>query len=222
MAERRDQQSSSQPGLLFGELSNDEFGPRVESVEAPPDDSLARILADIKASPVCGACKAGMPVVFGEGPERAELMVIGEGPGVDDIHSELPFQGPAGLLLNRMLAAINLARAECYLCNVIKCVPPGERKFSVEEIEDCRPFLLRQILAVNPRVIIALGALAAQTLLRSKKTISELRGQVFRLRLNGREIPVLPTFNTAYLLRVAEKKREAWEDLKLTRELLNS
>jgi DNA polymerase len=218
MAERG--QSSSQPGLLFGDMSNEEAGARDESVEAPHDDSLAKILADVKASPVCGACKAGMPVVFGEGPPWADLMIIGEGPGVDDIPSELPFQGPAGMLLNRMLAAINFARAECYLCNVIKCIPPGERKFSVEEIEDCRPFLLRQILAVNPRVILALGALAAQTLIRSKKTISELRGKVFTMRLNDREIPILPTFNPAYLLRVAEKKREAWEDLKLTRELL--
>jgi DNA polymerase len=220
MADRSDQQSSLQPGLLFGDLSNDEAGARVETIEIPADDSLAKIVADVKASPVCGACKAGMPVVFGEGPPQAELMIIGEGPGIDDIHSELPFQGPAGLLLNRMLVAINLTRAECYLCNVIKCIPPGERKFSVEEIEDCRPFLLRQILAVNPRVIMALGALAAQTLLRSKKTISELRGQVFTLRLNDREIPILPTFNPAYLLRVAEKKREAWEDLKLVRDLL--
>jgi DNA polymerase len=220
MADRIDQKSNLQPGLLFGDLSNDEAGARVESIEVPPDDSLAKIMADVKASPICGACKAGMPVVFGEGPPKADLMIIGEGPGVDDIHSELPFQGPAGMLLNRMLGAINLARAECYLCNVIKCIPPGERKFSVEEIEDCRPFLLRQILSVNPRVIMALGALAAQTLLRSKKTITELRGRVFTLRLNDREIPILPTFNPAYLLRVAEKKREAWEDLKLVRELL--
>src|SRR5215475_8002319 len=220
MAEIDDRPSGAQPGLLFGDPSDDGAITRVESIEVPPSDSLAKILADVKASPVCGACKAGMPVVFGEGPPQADLMIIGEGPGVDDVHSELPFQGQAGMLLNRMLAAINLARAECYLCNVIKCIPHGERKFSGEEIEDCRPFLLRQILAVNPRVIVALGALAAQTLLRSKKTISELRGQVFKLRLNDREFPVAPTFNPAYLLRVAEKKREAWEDLKLVRELL--
>lgn len=220
MDERNDRRPGAQPGLLFSDLSNDDAVARVESIEVPLDDSLAKILAGVKASPVCGACKAGMPVIFGEGPPRADLMIIGEGPGVDDTHSELPFQGPAGMLLNKMLAAINLARAECYLCNVIKCIPPGERKFSVEEIEDCRPFLLRQILAVNPRVILALGALAAQTLLRSKKAISELRGQVYTLRLNDREIPILPTFNPAYLLRVAEKKREAWEDLKLARELL--
>lgn len=220
MVERKDQQSGSQPGLLFGDLSNEEPGGRAELIVVSPDDSLAKILEDVRGSQVCGACKPGMPVVFGEGPSQADLMVIGEGPGVDDIHSELPFQGPAGMLLNRMLAAINLARADCYLCNVIKCVPPGERKFSVEEVEDCRPFLMRQILAVNPRVIIALGALAAQTMLRSKKTISDLRGQVFKLRLNDHEIPVVPTFNPAYLLRVSEKKRETWEDLKMVRELL--
>ncbi len=219
MAERNDRQSSSHPGL-FGDLSNDESGIQVESIEIPLDDSLTNILTDVKSSPICGACKGGRPVIFGEGPERAEVMVIGEGPGIDDINSGLPFQGQAGMLLNRMLAAINLARADCYLCNVIKCIPPGERKFSVEEIEDCRPFLLRQILAVNPRVIIALGALAAQTLLRSKKTISDLRGQVFTLRLNDRELLVAPTFNPAYLLRVPEKKREAWEDLKVVRDLL--
>jgi DNA polymerase len=209
-----------QPGLLFGDLQDDETVARVETIEVPPGDTLEKILAGVKESPVCGACKGGMPVIFGEGLPQADLMIVGEGPGIDDIKSELPFQGPAGILLNRMLAAINLARAECYLCNVIKCIPPGERKFSMEEIEDCRPFLLRQILAVNPRVVMALGALAAQTLLRSRKTISELRGRVFTLRLNDREVPILPTFNPAYLLRVAEKKREAWEDLKLVRELL--
>jgi DNA polymerase len=220
MAEKDERQSSEQPGLLFGDVSTSGLLRHGESIEVPPDDSLAKILAEVKTSHACGDCKAGMPVVFGAGPQTSELMVVGEGPGVDDIQSELPFQGPAGMLLTKMLAAINVARSECYLCNVIKCVPPGERKFSVAEIEDCRPFLLRQILAVNPRVIVALGALAAQTLLRSKQPISELRGQAFTLQLNDRAMAVVPTFNPAYLLRVAEKKREAWEDLKLVRELL--
>src|SRR5262249_54965933 len=112
-----DQKQNSQPGLFFSELSNDDPGLRAETIDAPTDDSFAKILADVKASSICGACKAGKPIVFGEGPEGARLMVIGEGPGVDDIHSELPFQGPAGMLLNRMLGAINLARAECYLSN---------------------------------------------------------------------------------------------------------
>ena len=222
MAKRKSSQPEPQAGALFGDLSVTESLERRETVEAPPDDSLAKILDDLRRSPVCGACKPGMPIVFGLGPERADLMVIGEGPGIDDIPSEQPFQGQAGLLLTRMLDAIGLGRGEVYICNVIKCVPPGERNFSVEEVEDCRPFLLRQILAVRPRAIIAFGALAAQTLLRSKKTISDLRGNLYTLHLNDREIGLVPAFNPAYLLRVPEKKREAWEDLKLVRDYLKS
>jgi uracil-DNA glycosylase len=218
MSKPSDQPSPS----LFGDLSIVESLLHVEAVMVPSDDTLAAIFDEVKNNHACAACKAGMPVVFGEGAENADLMIVGEGPGIDDAQTALPFQGQAGLLLNKMLAAINVARQECYICNVIKCIPPGERKFAIEEIEGCRPFLLRQILAVNPRVIIAFGALAAQTLLRSKKTISELRGQTYTLRLNGRDIAVVPSFNPAYLLRVAEKKREAWEDLKCVRSLLEA
>src|SRR5262249_27257189 len=216
MNKRSNQQSSS----LFDDLFIADSLTCVETIEIPLNDSLQTIFDDVKNSHVCGACKSGMPVVFGEGAESAALMLIGEGPGIDDIPTERPFQGQAGLLLTKMLAAINVARQECYICNVIKCVPPGERKFSIEEVEDCRPFLLRQILSVNPRVIVAFGALAAQTLLRSKKSISELRGQIYTLELNHVEMKVVPTFNPAYLLRVADKKREAWEDLKIVRDLL--
>jgi DNA polymerase len=201
-------QSDSPSSSLFGDLAVAESLLHEETIIVPPGDSLAAILDDVKNNHACGACKAGTPVVFGEGAESAELMIVGEGPGIDDAKTALPFQGQAGLLLTKMLAAINRARQECYICNAIKCIPPGERKFTVEEIEGCRPFLLRQILAVNPRVVLAFGALAAQTLLRSKKTISELRGQIFTLRLNEREITVVPSFNPAYLLRVAEKKRK--------------
>lgn len=212
-----------QPISLFDDLAPaSEPLAHTETIIAPPDDSLEKILSDLRDGHACGACKPGMPIVFGIGPAPAELMLIGEGPGIDDVPSGEPFQGQAGGLLTRMLAAINVGWGECYICNVIKCVPPGERNFAAEEIEDCRQFLLRQILVVKPRVIIAFGALAAQTLLREKKTISNLRGQIFKLRLNERAISVVPTFNPAYLLRVAEKKREAWEDLKLVRELLTS
>lgn len=162
-----------------------------------------------------------MPLIFGMGSETAQLMLIGEGAGVDDVQSGLPFQGQAGILLNKMMAAIRVPLRDCYVCNVIKCIPPGERSFSTEEIEDCRPFLLRQILVVNPQIIMAFGALAAQTLLRTQQTISALRGKVYTLFLNDREIALIPTFNPAYILRVAEKKREAWEDLKLVRDLIS-
>lgn len=205
--------------FLFEDLS-----PSLEYTEqmaVPTDDSLEQIQNDLQQTHSCGVCKPGMPIVFGVGPAPTDLMLIGEGPGIDDIEAEQPFCGQAGVLLNRMLAAINQARASVYICNVIKCVPPGERNFSVEEIEDCRPILLRQILAVQPKVILAFGALAAQTLLRSRQTISELRGQQFRYQLNELVVTLIPTFNPAYLLRVAEKKRESWEDLKLVRDILH-
>jgi len=220
MSKNSDLNKDYHAGGLFGDISVPQSLIQTETIDLRSDDSLEKILADLKSSHVCGVCKPGMPVVFGVGQAGAELMLIGEGPGIDDIKSREPFQGQAGILLAKMLSAIDLKRSECYICNVIKCVPPGERNFSVEEIEDCRPILLRQILAVNPRIILAFGALAAQTLLRSKKTISDLRGQLYTLRLNDREIALVPTFNPAYLLRVAEKKREAWEDLKLVREIL--
>jgi uracil-DNA glycosylase len=220
MNKRRNLPGDSQIETLFGEISAPDTFTRAELVEVTAGDSLEAILADVKNNHSCGACKPGMPVVFGVGPAPAELMLIGEGPGIDDIKSELPFQGQAGILLAKMLSAINVVRSQCYICNVIKCVPPGERNFSVEEIEGCRPFLLRQILAVNPRLIVAFGALAAQTLLRSKKTISDLRGRQYQLQLNDRQFALIPIFNPAYLLRAAEKKREAWEDLKMVREFL--
>jgi uracil-DNA glycosylase family 4 len=214
--------SDPQTPSLFGDLSAVEPLSWRETISGYENDSLASIYDDLKNHSACAACKPGMPLVFGVGAQPATLMLIGEGPGIDDIETEKPFQGQAGMLLTKMLAAIDVNRADCYICNVIKCVPPGERKFSVDEIEGCRPFLLRQILVVNPQIILAFGALAAQTLLRSKKTISDLRGQVCTLRLNDREIKVVPAFNPAYLLRVPEKKREAWEDLKLVRSLLRS
>ncbi len=204
--------------FLFDDLSQSfEYS---EQLALPLNDSLAQIQNDLQHSHSCGVCQPGMPIVFGVGLAPSDLMLIGEGPGLDDIEAEQPFCGQAGVLLNRMLAAINQARANVYICNVIKCVPPGERKFSAEEIEDCRPILLRQILVVQPKVILAFGALAAQTLLRTKKTISDLRGQQFNYKLNELEATLIPTFNPAYLLRVAEKKRESWEDLKLVRDLL--
>lgn len=199
---------SGQPGFFDGD----------DKVEIPPGDSLDSILSELKASP-CGACKPGMPLIYGEGPVSPQLMLIGEGAGIDDVGPQRPFQGPSGVMLDRMMGSIGVAVRDCYTTNVIKCIPPRERNFSTEEVEACRPFLIRQIFAVRPKLIIAFGALAAQTLLRSKMSISNLRGHVYDLAINEHHMILVPTFNPAYLLRVPEKKREAWEDLKVVREL---
>ncbi len=215
---------SSEPRspFLFQDLDVTHTLEHRESIAIPSDDSLELILEDLRKSPICGACRSRMPLVFGTGNSHARLMLIAEGPGVDDIESRLPFQGQAGILVNKMMVAIHVPLAECYLTNVIKCIPPAARNFSVEEIEDCRPLLLREILVVKPEIILAFGALAAQTLFSSQVTISSLRGRVYNLILNDREIAVVPTFNPGYILRAADKKRDAWEDLKLVRDLLTN
>ena len=192
-----------------------------EIADAVGGDNLVLILEQLKASP-CGECKPGMPLIFGEGPAPADLMLVGEGAGLDDVGPQRPFQGPSGVMLERMMASIGVRVSDCYTTNVIKCIPPRDRNFSIEEIEACRPFLMRQIFAVNPQIIIAFGALAAQTILRSRLSISNLRGRFFDFVINDRRIALIPTFNPAYLLRVPEKKREAWEDLKRVRELMKS
>ncbi|MCI0663734.1 MAG: uracil-DNA glycosylase [Acidobacteria bacterium] len=134
MSKNNDQEKDSRTGGLFGDISLPQTLIQTEVIDHRSDDSLEKILADLKNSHVCGACKPGMPVVFGVGHVGAEVMLIGEGPGIDDIKSGEPFQGQAGILLAKMLAAIDLRRSDCYICNVIKCVPAGERNFSLEEI----------------------------------------------------------------------------------------
>ncbi len=155
-----------------------------------------------------------------KGRRHPDIMLVGEGAGLDDVGPQRPFQGPSGVMLDKMMGSIGVRVSNCYTTNVIKCIPPRERNFSIEEIEACRPFLLRQILAVDPQMIIAFGALAAQTILRSRLSISNLRGRVFDFVINERRIVLVPTFNPAYLMRVPEKKREAWEDLKRVREMM--
>ncbi len=175
-------------------------------------------LSQIPAESASLGCRSSLA----KGLHRPRLMLVGEGAGLDDVGPQRPFQGPSGVMLERMMASIGVRVSDCYTTNVIKCIPPRERNFSIEEIEACRPFLMRQILAVNPRIIIAFGALAAQTILRSRLSISNLRGRLFDFVINDRRIVLVPTFNPAYLLRVPEKKREAWEDLKRVRELMKS
>jgi DNA polymerase len=137
--------------------------------------------------------------------------IFAEGPGFDEDQKGEPFVGAAGQLLTKIVAAINLSREQVYICNIIKCRPPGNRNPESDEIESCLPFLERQIAAIQPDFICALGKFAAQTLLKSDVPISRLRGRFYDH--NG--IKVLPTYHPAYLLRNPEKKREVWQDMQM-------
>ena len=142
---------------------------------------------------------------------RAKLVFVGEGPGFEEDQQGLPFVGPAGQLLTRIIEAIKLDRTQVYICNVIKCRPPGNRNPQPDEINACFPFLERQLASIQPDFIVALGTFAAQTLLGTATPISRLRRRFHDY--NG--IKVLPTYHPAYLLRNPDKKRDVWEDMKM-------
>jgi uracil-DNA glycosylase len=186
-----------------------------------PADALTALRQHI--GPQCVRCKLGglgrRQVVFGEGNAAADLMFVGEGPGADEDELGVPFIGRAGQLLTKIIEAIQLTRGEVYIANVVKCRPPQNRNPEPDEINTCEPFLFQQIDIIKPKVVVALGKFAAQTLLRSEDPISRLRGRVFDYRSGAK---LVPTFHPAYLLRNPSSKREVWEDIKLVQRILNS
>jgi DNA polymerase len=179
---------------------------------------LAMLKADI--GPDCQRCKlhtlGRKQVVFGVGNANADLMFVGEAPGGDEDEQGEPFVGRAGQLLTKIIEAIGLKRDDVYIANIIKCRPPGNRNPEPDEVEQCEPFLFRQVEAVKPKVIVALGKFASQSLLRTTEPITRLRGRSF----NYRGATLIPTFHPAYLLRNPGSKREVWEDMKKVRALL--
>ncbi len=181
---------------------------------AAPSGSAGGLLTQLRAEiGDCQRCKlhtGRTNLVFGVGNPAAELLFVGEGPGADEDLKGEPFVGRAGQLLDRMISAMGLTRAEVYICNIVKCRPPGNRNPEPDEIETCLPFLVKQIGAVNPRVIVTLGKIATQTLLKDASPISRLRGH-WREAMGK---PLMPTFHPAYLLRSPGEKAKAWEDLK--------
>ena len=172
-------------------------------------ESLEAIRADLGDCQRCALHATRTKLVFGVGSPTARLMFIGEAPGADEDRRGEPFVGRAGQLLDRMVEAMGLARADVYIANVLKSRPPGNRTPEPDEIAACSPFLFRQIAAVGPEVIVALGAPAAQTLLRTAAPIGKLRGRFWRTR----GVDLMPTYHPAFLLRNPAKKREVWEDL---------
>ena len=175
-------------------------------------ETLAAIQADIGAD--CRRCKlhklGRKQIVFGVGNPNADLMFVGEAPGADEDIQGIPFVGRAGQLLTKMIAAMGFAREDVYIANVIKCRPPGNRNPEPDEIATCEPFLFQQIEAIQPKVIVTLGAFAARTLLKTDAPVSRLRGREFEYR----GATLIPTFHPSFLLRSPGYKREAWEDLK--------
>jgi DNA polymerase len=174
-------------------------------------NSLEDLKADLGDCQRCRLARGRNKIVFGTGDPGAKLVFVGEGPGFEEDQQGLPFVGPAGRLLTRIIEAINLDRDQVYICNVIKCRPPGNRNPESDELNTCFPFLKRQIAAIQPDFIVALGTFAAQTLLGTTTPISKLRNRFHEY--NG--IKVLPTYHPAYLLRNPDKKREVWEDMKM-------
>jgi DNA polymerase len=175
-----------------------------------PGPGLAAIRADLGDCRRCKLAAGRTTLVFGVGDPRAELMFVGEGPGADEDLQGEPFVGKAGQLLTRMIVAMGFRREQVYIANVVKCRPPENRNPEPDEIEACEPFLRRQIEAVRPRVIVALGKFAAHALLRSTIPITRLRGQWSEYQ----GVRLMPTFHPAYLLRSPGEKGKAWEDLK--------
>ena len=180
-----------------------------EAFDKVPGDSLLKIRTDLGECTRCKLHKTRNKIVFGDGSPQAELVFIGEGPGHDEDLQGLPFVGRAGKLLTQMIEAMGLQRQDVYICNVVKCRPPENRLPEKDEITPCSPFLLRQLDAINPKVIVALGACAAQTLLETTRGISQFRGQWLEFR--GRKL--MATYHPAYLLRNPSAKSEVWKDL---------
>ncbi len=172
--------------------------------------SLEVLMEAVRSCARCGLSQHRKQTVFARGTGRSGVCFVGEGPGAEEDARGLPFVGPAGQLLDKMIAAMGLARDDVYVCNVVKCRPPDNRQPEAEEMAACMPYLHEQLELVAPKVIVALGATAVQGLLGTLEGITRLRGKWKTFR---GQIPLMPTFHPAYLLRTPAAKREAWEDL---------
>jgi len=199
------------------------------TIEAPPGelfsnepiqriDSLRGIADVVAACTRCRLCEGRTHTVPGEGPTDARLVVVGEGPGRVEDETGRPFVGPAGELLTKILAAIDLPRERVYICNVVKCRPPENRAPADDEMRACLPYLYRQLDLIRPKVILAMGGTAAGALLETRVALGQLRRKVHRFR----GTPLIVTYHPAALLRNPNWKRPTWDDVRLARQLLDT
>ena len=182
------------------------------------DSAWSVLQARVRECRKCELHKSRHQTVFGVGPQSVQCLIVGEAPGAEEDRQGEPFVGRAGKLLNAMLKAINLDREAVYIANILKCRPPGNRDPRVEEIQSCEPYLLEQIELLEPQVILAMGRIAAQSLLRTSDSIGKLRGA--RHVYGPTNVPMVVTYHPAYLLRSPEQKAKTWDDLKFLRSIL--
>ena len=186
------------------------------SVPVPATPDWERLADEVRACTRCGLHTSRTQTVFGVGNRQAQWMFVGEAPGADEDAQGEPFVGRAGKLLNAMIAALGLKREQVYIANVLKCRPPNNRDPQANEVEQCEPYLVRQIELIRPKLIVALGRHAAHSLLKTDLALARLRNQ----RLSYHDIPLVVTYHPAYLLRTPSDKRKAWEDLQRARRIV--
>jgi DNA polymerase len=204
-------EAQQSPSLDQPELSQ-ELRSHMPIPDIDPEKALREIREDIGDCKRCPLHKQGRKqIVFGIGNPRPEIMFVGEAPGADEDEQGEPFVGRAGQLLNNMISAMGIRREDVYIANIVKCRPPGNRTPEREECETCSPFVLRQIEAVKPKIIVALGAVAAKTLLGINDAIGNLRGNIYDFK----NTKLAVTYHPAYLLRDPRQKKEAWKDLQM-------
>lgn len=227
----REEMPSRKPSAVRASVETDKTGiiPSMKELgAADPVFALKIIREDLGECTRCKLHQQGRKqIVFGVGNPHAELMFVGEGPGADEDAQGEPFVGRAGQLLNNMIKAMGLRREDVYIANVVKCRPPGNRTPERDECDTCSPFLMRQIAAIRPKVIVALGAVAAKNLLAINAPMSELRGRFYDFKPAGiRTDPAWPgarlavTYHPAFLLRDPRQKGEAWKDLQMVMKYL--
>ncbi len=207
---------SSEPAHIHAPAVHDESdsgsAARAAEIAALDWDTLA---ARVVACTACGLHATRKQTVFGVGDRQADWLIVGEAPGAEEDRQGEPFVGRAGQLLNSMLYAVGLAREQVYIANILKCRPPGNRDPQAGEVSCCLPYLRRQIALLQPKLILAVGRIAAQNLLASDTPIGKLRGSVHEYE----GVPLVVTYHPAYLLRSPQEKRKAWQDLLLAQRI---
>jgi DNA polymerase len=184
----------------------------------PPTAGWDQLAATVRSCTLCGLHRTRTQTVFGVGNQRADLLVVGEAPGADEDAQGEPFVGRAGQLLNAILRGLRWQRSDVYIANVLKCRPPNNRDPSPEEAGHCLPYLQQQIGLIAPRMMLAVGRIAAQNLLATDTPIGKLRGVVHRF--GAQQTPLIVTYHPAYLLRSPGEKRKVWGDMKFLRQEL--